>query len=105
MFICLDCHNTFDTPITLSEKMGEYMGVPAWDYYGACPYCHSDQIDTLGKCDICGEEIEDGLICQACAEKVGDMAHEFLNKVQEMANKYGLNFDELLYQTMKEANR
>ena len=94
MFYCLDCGEAFTKPITLSEEMGEAWNAPTWDYYGACPYCHSDQIDIMDRCDTCGEYIKEGSLCEACSIKVNRLASELSKKAKEMKNR-GLKIREL----------
>ena len=48
MFICNNCGETFDDPIVKSGLVGEYLGTPAYEDYGYCPYCGSDNWNEKG---------------------------------------------------------
>ena len=47
MIICGECEKRFDEEEikTVSECVGEYWGVPAYQDYGTCPFCGSDCIE------------------------------------------------------------
>lgn len=45
---CYDCGNVFDEEDadTVSEKVGEFWGAPAYMDYNACPNCRSTGVET-----------------------------------------------------------
>ena len=47
MIICGECGKRFgeEEIKTVSECVGEYWGVPAYQDYGTCPFCGSDCIE------------------------------------------------------------
>ena len=47
MLICNDCGEIFDDDDleSRSECVGEFWGSPAYDSYGVCPYCGSDDYE------------------------------------------------------------
>lgn len=42
---CNDCGAEFDEPETYSEYMGEFWGFPAYEEFGRCPVCESDDYE------------------------------------------------------------
>lgn len=58
MFKCNDCKEMFDTPEIRSENMGEFWGTPAYEQYGVCPICGSDDFDEMKKCPVSGEYMD-----------------------------------------------
>ena len=54
MYMC-ECGEIFDEPNSRAEVMGEYQGTPAWDSFGVCPCCDSEEITEVNFCPIAGE--------------------------------------------------
>lgn len=98
MFVCLECGEMFEEPLILYDNLGEFWGAPAQDAYGACPNCKSDQIDEADKCDICGEYIQAGYICEDCAEDIQTRVREIKTYIKN--NK--LNYDEYINYLIEE---
>lgn len=46
---CDNCGKTFDSDEIkiISEYMGEFWGMPAYEDFEACPYCDSYEIDNV----------------------------------------------------------
>lgn len=44
---CNECGNEFDEPDTYTECMGEFWGVPAYEEFGCCPRCKSDDYEEV----------------------------------------------------------
>ncbi len=44
---CTDCGEIFDKEDaeTVSDKVGEFWGAPAYKYYNACPRCYSTELE------------------------------------------------------------
>lgn len=57
MYYCMDCGAEFDLPERHREDVGEYMGRTAYEDFYACPFCGSEEIDEMMKCEICGEHV------------------------------------------------
>ena len=58
---CNNCDEVFDEDDleSRSECVGEFWGSPAYDSYGICPYCGSDDYDEYIDPEEEEEEIED----------------------------------------------
>lgn len=54
MYMC-ECGEIFDEPKSRKEIIGEYQGAPAWDSFGVCPCCDSEEITEVNLCPITGE--------------------------------------------------
>lgn len=54
MYIC-ECGEIFDEPKSRTEVIGEYQGAPAWDNFGVCPCCDSEEFTEVNFCPITGE--------------------------------------------------
>ena len=91
MFVCLECGEMFEEPLILYDNLGEFWGAPAQD-------CKSDQIDEADKCDICGEYIQAGYICEDCAEDIQTRVREIKTYIKN--NK--LNYDEYINYLIEE---
>ena len=68
MWICNDCGEMFQEPKKVYENQGEFWGAPAWEAFGACPFCESTDIDEMKRCKRCGEWIESGDLCDCCED-------------------------------------
>ena len=44
---CNDCEAEFNEPDTYTEYMGEFWGVPAYEEFGCCPVCKSDDYEEV----------------------------------------------------------
>ncbi len=44
---CNECEAEFNEPDSYSECMGEFWGMPAYEYFDCCPVCKSDDIEEL----------------------------------------------------------
>ena len=38
-FRCQCCGRSFEDPATYRERVGEYMGTPAYEVFEVCPFC------------------------------------------------------------------
>lgn len=47
MYKCNDCGAEFDEPESYSECVGEFWGMPAYEEFGQCPMCKSDDYDEI----------------------------------------------------------
>lgn len=47
MFRCNDCENEFFEPDTYKELIGEFWGMPAYETFGCCPVCKSDDFEEV----------------------------------------------------------
>lgn len=50
MFRCNDCDAVFTEPDTYRELIGEYWGTPAYETFGCCPECGSDDYEEVDEC-------------------------------------------------------
>lgn len=44
---CNECEAEFDEPDSYSERMGDFWGMPAYEYFDCCPKCKSDDIEEV----------------------------------------------------------
>ena len=54
MFICLNCGELFEEPISWYERHG--LDTPPYEELSGCPYCKMEYAETY-RCDVCGESI------------------------------------------------
>ena len=47
MFRCNYCESEFLEPDTYKEYMGEFWGMPAYEEFGCCPVCKSDEFEEV----------------------------------------------------------
>lgn len=47
MFQCNECESLFYEPDTYRECMGEFWGMPAYEEFGCCPVCKSDNYEEV----------------------------------------------------------
>jgi hypothetical protein len=47
MYKCNDCENTFNEPDSYRECIGEFWGFPAYEEFGSCPICGSDDYEEV----------------------------------------------------------
>lgn len=59
MYVCLDCHGTFEEPISYKEKMGEFWGFPAYETFYICPCCGSSDYDEYKRDSVLDEDLND----------------------------------------------
>lgn len=50
MFRCNDCDVLFSEPDSYRECVGEFWGTPAYEYWGCCPECGSDDYEEVDEC-------------------------------------------------------
>lgn len=46
-FICNDCESIFYEPKEYQECVGEFWGSPAYEIFGCCPCCDSEDYDEI----------------------------------------------------------
>lgn len=70
MFICLECHQEFNTPKRWTEKHG--LDTPPYEEFIGCPYCSGNYTEAY-QCSCCGEwitddyiKIDDDRYCDGC---------------------------------------
>lgn len=61
MYICCECHNTFDYPFICYDDMLEHFGTPCHTIVHLSPCCKSDFVETFN-CDLCGQPVLDDYI-------------------------------------------
>lgn len=101
MFYCYYCGEFFEEPATKYDTHAELDEGPVWEAYGACPCCGSDQIDTAQTCDICGEYIASGNVCENCNDFIKSKADDVL----ELISKYKLDKDEFINYLIEELEK
>ncbi len=80
MYVCLECYNTFETPVEWVEEHG--LDTPPYEHLVGSPCCHSAFVEAQ-MCDCCGHPIttesyiitDDGdRFCENCFRhiKLGD---------------------------------
>lgn len=47
IYRCNDCEATFTEPDTYKECIGEFWGMPAYQEFGCCPQCGSDDYEEV----------------------------------------------------------
>lgn len=47
MYKCNDCGAMFDEPATYRECVGEFWGTPAFEEFGSCPVCESEDYEEV----------------------------------------------------------
>ena len=47
MFQCNECESLFYEPDTYKECIGEFWGMPAYEEFGCCPVCKSDNFEEV----------------------------------------------------------
>lgn len=52
MFECNDCGALFTEPETYRKCMGEFWGMPAYEEFGRCPECRSDDFEEMTDYDV-----------------------------------------------------
>lgn len=61
MYICRECHNTFEYPFVCYDDMLEHFGTPCHTIVNLSPCCKSDFVETFN-CDLCGQPVLDDYI-------------------------------------------
>lgn len=56
MYVCLECQETFETPMEWEETHG--LGHGPYEKWSGCPYCGGGYVEGH-ECDCCGETIID----------------------------------------------
>lgn len=89
MYICNDCGAEFETPKLKRESLGEYWGAPAWEPWGACPNCGSDEIEAEDHCDMCGEDYKPNgrRYCDNCKTIVNEAFQGLINDMAKYSFK------------------
>lgn len=72
MYVCFDCHNTFDLPKEYVENHGFIN--PPFEIWSSCPYCGSGNYGIPQVCKYCGNIILNGycilpdgsVMCEEC---------------------------------------
>lgn len=87
MNICTDCGHAFsDDEMETGKAFVGYMGsAPAYESYGKCPFCGSDDIEEAYECESCGEYFADGeigrysgvYICAECKKELVRQYNDF----------------------------
>lgn len=88
MWHCMECGAEFELPARRREDVGEYMGRPAYEDFYACPFCGSDEVDEMMKCEICEEyvpahKMAAGVrrdVCEECCRELETVAAAVLHK-------------------------
>lgn len=101
MYICERCQETFDFPNVETDFTSEYFGAIVNHKIGVCPYCGSDEIDEMDKCDICGEWIAPGEeLCENCHDLIRDIADEVKRKARYTTDRFNLDYNEFISHLM-----
>lgn len=97
MYMC-ECGEIFDEPNSRTEVMGEYQGTPAWDSFGVCPCCDSEEITEVDLC-ICGEHKDSSEdYCDNCLNFINNAMSSFISSVQGYLHiEYKQAVDLILY--------
>lgn len=78
MYKCETCGAVFESPDAVSERIGEYGGMPAYRDVCICPQCHCDEFEEARKCEICGEwKSEDEMECDVCYDCMDKHKYDF----------------------------
>lgn len=95
MYVCNDCGAEFESPKLDRERLGEYWGQPAWETWGSCPGCGSDDIEMEETCPMCKEEfIPNGKrYCDTCITVVNEA---FQATINELAKDWEFNKDDIV---------
>lgn len=78
---CADCDNVMSESET-GSAVGDYQ--PSWEKIAVCNNCGSDNLDEVGKCDVCDEFFDitvgtselhgyTGRVCEDCLKKFADI--------------------------------
>ena len=103
MYFCNECKGTFEEPKETEDFTSEYWGAVVHHTTTVCPFCGSEEIDEMNKCDICGEYIAPGVcICENCQGLIHDIVNETRRKANYTALRFKLNFEELMYHIAEE---
>lgn len=92
-YICNNCGAVVDTDKlrTVREEVGEYWGSPAYDSYGVCPCCGSEDLEEGEECVCCGEvfprEEMYGNVCLDCFFEYERKWKFWYNKCEEHSEK------------------
>ena len=99
MYICNDCGAEFESPKLQMERIGEYWGQPAWEPWGSCPGCGSDDIEMESTCPMCGEEYKpnDKRYCDTCFTVVSEAFRKTINELAKDWKFKKENIKEVLY--------
>jgi len=97
MYICERCRETFDFPNVETDFTSEYFGAIVSHKIGVCPYCGSDEIGEMDKCEICGEWIAPGEeLCECCHDLIKDIGDDIRAKARYVSLKYKLDYKEFM---------
>ena len=85
MYVCDNCGSEFESPKLSWESMGEYWGAPAWEPWGTCPNCGSDEIEEENHCPMCGEYYPSNGrdYCETCFTVVSEAFQRAINELAE----------------------
>lgn len=82
MFICNNrrCQTVFDEDELriVRECVGEYWGTPAYQEYGTCPCCKSDDYSEAEQCEECGEYFNEREVSMYDSMNICDRCYEEL---------------------------
>lgn len=96
MWICKDCGERFNNPATRAE----YRGEGAYEYYGCCPSCESENYEETAICAECGKEVGESELteglCADCEKAVQDKVTSLFRSLTPAQRNY-LTDSEWLY--------
>ena len=95
MFVCDNCGSEFESPKLRMEDMGEYWGAPAWEPWGICPSCGSEEIEEEDYCPMCDScyPANGRNYCDSCFTIVNDKFQSFIN---ELASDWKFKRDNII---------
>ena len=83
MYYCNNCKNIVED----LDGTGEFF---KGREHGACPRCHSEDLEEAWKCGICGTAVKpDEVICPHCMTELADAWNEAVEKI---AKNHGIEF-------------
>ena len=78
MYICRDCGELFEHPVTHYDDPSPYgVSLPSGSYeYYECPECGSDDITEAEECPCCGNHYDgQKVLCDNCMASLGAELH------------------------------
>lgn len=97
MYICERCQETFDFPNVETDFTSEYFGRPVNHKIGVCPYCGSEEIEEMDKCEVCGEWTDPGEeLCDNCRGLIKDIADDIRKKARYTTDRFNLKYTEFI---------
>ena len=100
---CRECDEVFGDKASAQRAARLEDGIEPWESVDICPCCHSDDLEELESCALCGGPVKDmgSEFCENCREMI-DGAFEYAFDMVDPNGKDRLELIEIMFERAEE---